>query len=97
MFLWLWPRLAAVAPIELLAWDPPYAAGAALKSKDYLIVFIWICFQALYAVPLICLPQYHAVLITVTFYLEVRWYHFSSIVLLFQYCIGYPGSFCLSI
>ena len=31
--LWLWCRLAAVAPIGLLAWEPPYAAGAALKSK----------------------------------------------------------------
>ena len=31
--LWLWCRLAAVARIGLLAWDPPYAAGAALKRK----------------------------------------------------------------
>jgi len=29
--LWLWHRLAAVAPIRPLAWEPPYAAGAALK------------------------------------------------------------------
>ena len=34
----LWCRLVAVAPIEPLAWEPPYAAGlksvsAALKSK----------------------------------------------------------------
>ena len=27
--LWLWPRLAATAPIRPLAWEPPYAAGAA--------------------------------------------------------------------
>ena len=33
MFLWLWCRLATVAPIWTLAWQPPYAAGAALKSK----------------------------------------------------------------
>ena len=26
-------RRAAVAPIPLLAWDPPYAAGVALKRK----------------------------------------------------------------
>ena len=25
----LWRRLAATAPIRLLAWEPPYAAGAA--------------------------------------------------------------------
>jgi len=31
--LWLWPRLAAVAPIGPLAWDPPYAASAAIKNK----------------------------------------------------------------
>ena len=31
--LWLWHRLAATAPIRPLAWEPPYAAGAALKSK----------------------------------------------------------------
>ena len=27
--LWLWRRLACVAPIQPLAWEPPYAAGAA--------------------------------------------------------------------
>ena len=27
--LWLWHRLAATAPIQPLAWEPPYAAGAA--------------------------------------------------------------------
>ena len=30
--LWFWHRLAATAPIRLLAWEPPYAAGAALKK-----------------------------------------------------------------
>ena len=33
MVLWLWRRLAAVAMIGSLAWEPSYAAGAALKSK----------------------------------------------------------------
>ena len=27
----LWHRLATTAPIHSLAWDPPYAAGIALK------------------------------------------------------------------
>ena len=27
--LWLWRRLVATAPIRPLAWEPPYAAGAA--------------------------------------------------------------------
>ena len=27
--LWLWRRPAATAPIEPLAWEPPYAAGVA--------------------------------------------------------------------
>ena len=31
--LWLWCRLVAVALIGPLAWEPPYAAGVALKSK----------------------------------------------------------------
>ena len=31
--LWLWLWLAAVAPIRPLAWEPPYASSAALKSK----------------------------------------------------------------
>ena len=29
--LWLWCRLAATAPIQPLAWELPYAKGAALK------------------------------------------------------------------
>ena len=29
----LWRRLAATAPIRPLAWEPPYAAGAALKRQ----------------------------------------------------------------
>ena len=33
--LWLWPRLAAVAPTQPLAWEPPYASGAALKRKNF--------------------------------------------------------------
>ena len=33
MLLWLWHRLAAVALIRPLAWEPPYAADAALKKK----------------------------------------------------------------
>ena len=29
--LWLWRRLAAVAPVVPLAWELPYATGVALK------------------------------------------------------------------
>ena len=32
--LWLWHRLVATAPIRPLAWEPPCAAGAALKSRE---------------------------------------------------------------
>ena len=32
--LWLWCRLAATALIQPLAWEPPYAAGAALKMRE---------------------------------------------------------------
>ena len=31
--LWLWCKLAAVGPVRPLAWEPPYAAGAALKGQ----------------------------------------------------------------
>ena len=30
--MWLWCRPAATAPIRPLAWEPPYAAGAAQRS-----------------------------------------------------------------
>ena len=30
---WLWHRRVALAPIRPLAWEPPYAPGAALKKK----------------------------------------------------------------
>ena len=33
MLLWLWCRLVATALIRPLAWEPPYAAGAALKRQ----------------------------------------------------------------
>ena len=33
VLLWLWHRLAAVALIRPLAWEPPYAVIAALKRK----------------------------------------------------------------
>ena len=33
VLLWLWCRLAAVAPIRPLAWELPYTAGMALKSE----------------------------------------------------------------
>ena len=33
VLLWLWCRPAAVAPIQNLCWEPPYAAGVALKTK----------------------------------------------------------------
>ena len=31
--LWLWGRPAAIAPMCPLAWEPPYASGAALKTN----------------------------------------------------------------
>ena len=32
--LWLWYRLAATAPIRLLAWEPPYAVSEALEKTN---------------------------------------------------------------
>ena len=31
--LWLWCRPGVTAPIQPLAWEPPYAKGAALKRQ----------------------------------------------------------------
>ena len=39
VLLWLWHGLAAVAPIQPLAWELPYAVHVAIKrkkKKDYL-------------------------------------------------------------
>ena len=33
--LWLWCRLTAVAPIQPLAWEPPYAVGEALNTHTH--------------------------------------------------------------
>ena len=35
VFVWLWHRPAATAPIRALAWEPPDAAGAALKRHTH--------------------------------------------------------------
>ena len=32
MLMWLWCRPVATAPIRPLAWEPPYALGAALEK-----------------------------------------------------------------
>ena len=34
VLLWLWCRPAAVAPLQPLAWEPPYAKGVALKQQQ---------------------------------------------------------------
>ena len=34
MLLWLWCRPVAVAQIRPQAWEPPYAVGTALKTKN---------------------------------------------------------------
>ena len=31
--LWLWHRLTATAPIRPVAWEPPYAVGAAQEME----------------------------------------------------------------
>ena len=47
MMLWLWCRPAATAPIWPLAWESPYAMGAALriqKKKKKIKCFISTCY-----------------------------------------------------
>ena len=56
--LWLWRRPVATAPIRPLAWEPPYAMGAALekakrpkkkkkkkKKKDLILVELTLYFR----------------------------------------------------
>ena len=41
--LWLWCRPTATAPIQPLVWEPPYAAGVALKkskNKQKITIFV---------------------------------------------------------
>jgi len=38
--LWLWHRTVAIALIGPLAWEPPYAAGAALKRQKIKIKIV---------------------------------------------------------
>ena len=38
--LWLWHRLAAVAPLGPIAWEPPYAESMALKKKNLFESFL---------------------------------------------------------
>ena len=33
VLLWLWCRPVAIAPIRPLAWEPPYASGAAQRNS----------------------------------------------------------------
>ena len=33
VLLWLWRKPEATAPIGILAWEPPYAVGVALKKQ----------------------------------------------------------------
>ena len=43
VLLWLWYRPAAVALIPSLAWELPYAAGVALKTKEKKYVCLYVC------------------------------------------------------
>ena len=51
--LWLWRRPAATAPIQPLAWEPPYALCAALKrqkqkqtNKQNIYMYVCIYYEA---------------------------------------------------
>ncbi len=50
--LWLWRRPVAITPIQPLAWEPPYVAGAALeetkKKKKEKSRRVWIDYSAVY-------------------------------------------------
>ena len=43
VLLWLWHRPAAVAPVQPLAWESAYAAGAALKRPKKVRACVCVC------------------------------------------------------
>ena len=53
VLLWLWCRLTASAPIQLLVWELPYASGVALK-KNCTYVYICSLYEVRLLVILIC-------------------------------------------
>ena len=63
--LWLWHRLAAVAPIQPLAWELPYAMGEALKSpspqkKEKKKKMLFILMIGVFGAPLNFVPKVRA-------------------------------------
>ena len=55
--LWLWHRLAAVAPMRPLAWEPPYAMGTTLEktnktkqNKKIVFVKLVLCARVLHGI-----------------------------------------------
>ena len=46
LWLWLWHCLAAVAPVEPLAWELPYAMGTALKKeKNFFFIYFFLALE----------------------------------------------------
>ena len=43
VLLWLWHRPSAIAPIQSLAWELPYAVSAALKRPKKKKKLYWVC------------------------------------------------------
>ena len=54
VLLWLWWRPAAAAPIPPLVWEPPYAAGVALKRRKNFFSFHLLTFLFLEPVTRSC-------------------------------------------
>ena len=53
--LWLWYRPAAAAPIQPLARELPYAAGASLKKQKQKIYFFKLFYKLMPSVVTFCL------------------------------------------
>ena len=70
--MWLWCRPAAVVPIWPLAWELPYAMGAALKKQEKKISI------AMYSHSLILSPaKFNLLLISSKVFLPYTWWFFS--------------------
>ena len=90
VLLWLWWRLEAIALIQPVAWEPPYAVGAALEKKErYWYDLCW---------RMLCLCSFLGALWCHVLYLNLKplWVYFcawcESVFFLHWFTCGCPVS-----
>jgi len=68
--LWLWLRPVATAPIQPLAWEPPYAEGAAQemakRQKKCIYIYLYVC---MYVFMSVCIYIFMCVCVYIYIYI----------------------------